>query len=235
MHLSLVGRTLFFYVLLLLAVRIMGKREIGRLSPFDLVITIMIAELAALPIETPQMPLFLGALPIATLVVAEVVLSYVCLKSEKARGVICGNPSIVIRDGQIVEKEMKKLRYNLNDLLEQLRQKNSPNVADVEIAVLETNGQLSVIPKSQKRPVCCSDLNLPSSYEGLPLTLVNDGQLDYESLAKGNLDLTWLREQLTKAGVKSPQEVFYCSLDTTGQLYLQKKDPSLGLLKRSGS
>ncbi|MEW6048985.1 MAG: DUF421 domain-containing protein, partial [Bacillota bacterium] len=170
--LGLAGRTLYFYVLLLVVVRIMGKREIGTLSPWDLVLTIMLAELAALPIENTQVGLLQGAVPILTLLVTQLLISWLTLKSTTARNVIAGTPSIVIKDGRIIEQELRRLRYGVDDLMEQLRQKNIPNINDVEVAVLETNGQLSVIPKSQKRPVCPEDLGIRTSYEGLPIPLV---------------------------------------------------------------
>lgn len=228
--LILVGRTLVFYALILFLVRLMGKREIGALSPFDLVITIMLAEMAALPIESLDLPLLLGAVPIVTLALAQIVLSFVCMKSEIARGVLCGNPSIVIRDGKIVEKEMRRQRYTISDLMEQLRLNNVANVGDVEFAILETNGQLSVLPKSQKRPVCCNDLNVQTQYEGLPVSLIVDGHIDYGALKGADLDLTWLKEQLKSRGITDIKGVLFCSLDSSGNLYIQERDKSLSFV-----
>lgn len=216
-------RTLFFYVLILLALRLMGKREIGALQPIDFVVTIMIADLAVIPIENTDLPLLMGVVPILLLLVLEIGLAWLCMRSKAARSLICGNPSIVVQDGRLVEKEMKRLGYNIDDLLEQLREKNLPNVQDVEMAILETNGRLSVIPRSQKRWVRPSDLQIESQYEGLPHTLISDGKVDYASLKKCGLDLTWLLAQLRERGINDPKEVFYASLDTTGRFFVQEK------------
>ena len=222
--LSLAGKTFFFYILLLIVVRVMGKRELGTLSPWDLVLTIMLAELAALPIENPDIGLWMGAVPIATLLVAQLALSWLCLKSVAIRNVVSGTPSIVIKDGRIIEPELRRLRYGIDDLMEQLRQKNVPNIQDVEVAVLETNGTLSVIPKSQKRPLCPADLGVPTGYEGLPITLINDGAVDYRALSAARLDLSWLQDQLKARSIHDPREVLFACLDSQGQLFVQERD-----------
>ncbi len=220
-------RTLILYSLVVVVMRVMGKREIGQLQPFELVVTIMISELAAIPMENPGIPLINGITPILTLLAAQVVLSYINLKSDRARAVICGRPSVLVENGKIVEPELQKLRYNLSDLMEQLRAKNVANIADVEFAILETNGQMSVIPKSQKRPVIPEDLNLPTKYEGLPHTLIMDGQIIHKNLKKLNLDIHWLTRQLNSLGIQKPEQVLFASLDTEGKLYYQEKSPGV--------
>jgi len=221
---SMAGKTLFFYLLLLAVVRIMGKRELGTLSPWDLVLTIMLAELAALPIENPRIGLWMGAVPILTLLAAQLLLSWLSLKSVAVRNLVAGTPSVVIKDGRIIEAELRRLRYGIDDLMEQLRQKNVPNIQDVEVAVLETNGQLSVIPKSQRRPLCPADLGVPTAYEGLPIPLINDGAIDYRALSAARLDVSWLKEQLRARGIHDPREVFYACLDSQGNLFVQEKE-----------
>lgn len=216
-------RTLILYALVVIAMRFMGKRQIGQLQPFELVVTIMLSELAAIPMENPGIPLINGITPILTLLVAQVVLSFISLKSERARAVICGTPSVLIENGKIVELELQRLRYNLSDLMEQLRAKNIPNVADVEFAILETSGQLSVVPKSQKRPVIPEDLQLNTKYEGIPYTVIMDGHIIHKNLTKMNLDLHWLLEQLKSQGILRPEDVLFASLDSEGRLYYQKK------------
>src|SRR5690554_4674471 len=147
----------------------MGKREIGVLSAFDFVVAIMIAELVAMSMEQTDMPLHEGLVPIFTLVALEILLSYLSLKSHAIRTLVDGSPSIVIANGKIVEKELRKLRYNVSDLIGQLREKDVTNIADVQYAVLETSGELSVMLKGNKRPVTPEDLGLPTKYEGLPV------------------------------------------------------------------
>ncbi len=221
--LLIIIRTLILYAAVVIVMRVMGKREIGQLQPFELVVALMIADLAAIPMQDTGIPLLSGIIPITVLMAAQVVLSYVALKSEKARGIICGRPSVLVENGKIVEGELRRLRYNLNDLLEQLRAKDYSNLADVEFAILETNGQLSVIPKSQKRALRPEDIQIKTNYEGMPVTLVIDGKVKQENLSKVNLDEKWLRSELQKFGIKDPGEVFFASLDTVGNLFYQLK------------
>lgn len=221
-------RTIILYSMVVIVMRVMGKREIGQLQPFELVIAIMISELAAIPMANTGVPLINGIAPILTLLMAQVVLSFISLKSNRARAIICGTPSVLIENGKIKENELKKLRYNLNDLLEQLRAKNIPNVSDVEFAILETSGQLSVIPKSQKRPIIPEDMNIPTKYEGLPYPLIVDGEIIHKNLQKLNLDVAWLHQQLNNFNIADPKQVLIASLDTQGNLYYQKKSQKMG-------
>ena len=216
-------RTLILYATTVLLLRVMGKRQIWQLQPYELVVIIMISELAAIPMQNTGIPLLSGLIPIFILVAAQVTLSYIALKSERARGVICGTPSIVIENSRIVEDELRRLRLNLNDLLEQLRLKNVADISDVEYAILETSGQLSVILKSEKRPVEPQDLSITPEYEGLPTTLIIDGHVIKENLKKVDLDMNWLQSELGKSGVKNVKDVFFASLDVHKQLYFQLK------------
>ena len=216
-------RTLILYATTVLLLRVMGKRQIGQLQPYELVVIIMISELAAIPMQNTGIPLLSGLIPIFILVTAQVTLSYISLKSERARGVICGTPSIVIENSRIVEDELRRQRLNLNDLLEQLRLKNVSDISDVEYAILETSGQLSVILKSEKRPVEPQDLKISPEYEGLPITLIIDGQVINDNLKKVQLDMVWLKNELGKYGIKNVKDVFFASLDAHKQLYYQLK------------
>ena len=222
--LSTVLKTLFMYVFVLFVTRLMGKREIGQLSPFDLVVAIMIADLAATPLEEKSIHIHDAVIPIAVLAFFEVVFAFVTLKSEKARKLISGQPSIVVRNGNILEGTLRELRYNIDDLLSGLREKGIPNIQDVEFAILEASGRLSVIPKSQVRPVTPKDLGISTSYEGLPYPLVTDGKVQYKYLSQLGLTLVWLKEELRKKGVKDPADVLLASLDTSGELYVVKKE-----------
>lgn len=216
-------RTIILYLLVVLIIRIMGKHQIGQLQPFELVITIMISELAAVPMQDTDIPLLHGIIPILTLLFIQISLSLLSLKSDKARKIICGGPSILIEKGKINQKELARLRYNITDLLEQLRLKDMPNIADVEYAILETSGKLSIIPKSQKRAVNPKDLLLDTPYEGLPTTLIVDGVLKEKNLSKLNLTQDWLRNELSKKNICSWDEVFLAIIDSSGGLYLQPK------------
>lgn len=217
------ARTLILYALVVIVMRIMGKRQIGQLQPFELVVAIMISELAAVPMQNTGIPLVNGIVPILTLLVAQILVSFIALKSAKARAVICGTPSVLVENGKINEKVLRNEMVSLTDLLEQLRSKNVYNIADVEFAILETNGQLSVIPKSQKRPLNPEDMNIPTKYEGLPIDLIIDGEIMYKNLEKAELDEGWLRLELGKFGFASLQDVLFASIDTEGKLYYQVK------------
>ncbi len=216
------------YLLVVLIVRIMGKHQIGQLQPYELVITILISELAAVPMQDTDIPLINGIIPILTLLFIQVTLSFISMKSETARRIICGGPSILIENGKIIQKELTRLRFNINDLLEQLRLKNLPNIGDVEYAILETSGKLSVIPKSQKRPVNPEDLQIDTAYEGLPVALIVDGVVDNKNLTAAKLDQKWLLNELHKFGIQSCRQVLLATLDTSGRLYIQPKDQKGG-------
>lgn len=216
-------RTIILYLLVVIVMRIMGKRQIGQLQPFELVVAIMLSELAAVPMQNHGIPLINGIIPIVTLLFLQITLSYLNLKSQRAREIICGKPSIVVENGKILEQELSKLQYSINDLLEQLRAKNYPSVDDVEFAILETSGELSVIPKSQKRPITPNDLSMSTNYEGLPINLIIDGNINHHNLTKVNLTEKWLYDTIHQHGIKEPEDVFYCSIDTNGKVTLQER------------
>jgi uncharacterized membrane protein YcaP (DUF421 family) len=179
--------------------------------------------LAAVPMQNTGIPLVNGIIPILTLLVAHIIMSFISLKSTRARAIICGKPAILIENGKIIEDHLRNEMYTLNDLLEQLRSKDIPNIADVEYAILETNGQLSIIPKSQKRPLTPQDMNISTNYEGLPLDLVIDGRIIYKNLSKINFNEIWLKEQFSKFGIRNIKDVLFSSIDTSGNLYYQEK------------
>jgi uncharacterized membrane protein YcaP (DUF421 family) len=216
-------RALLVYIFVVIGMRIMGKRQVGELQPFELVITLMIAEVASVPMQSGGIPLINGLVPIFALLLAQVLLAYITLKSGRARTIICGTPSIVIQNGKIVQKELARLRFNVNDLLEQLRTNNIVNVSDVEYAILETNGQLTVIPRAQKKPVTPEDLKISARYEGLPYNLIMDGHIQHKNLTKAGLDINWLMQQLQINGLK-PRDVFYAYLDSQGNLQIEVKE-----------
>lgn len=215
-------RTLILYAGVVVFLRLMGKRQVGQLQPYELVIIIMISELAAIPMQNTTIPAIYGLIPIFVLFAAHVTLSFISLKSERGRAVINGKPTIVIENAKIMEDDIRRMRYNINDLLEQLRGKNVTNVADVEFAILETNGNLSVILKSDKRPVQPQDMGLKPEAASLPITLVADGRLFHENLKKINQDIKWLENELKKAGT-TYKKVFFANIDSQGKLFIQNK------------
>lgn len=217
-------RTIILYILVVVAIRIMGKAELSELQPYELVIIIMISELASLPMSTVEMPFVNGVVAISTLVFLQIIISFVNLKSEKARAIICGKPSILIQNGRIIENELKTLRININDLIEQLRIKNFANIDDVEFAILETNGDLSVIPKSPKRPLTPLDMNISVTQEGLPISLIIDGKINQHNLNKTSVDFDWLHKELERKGINDINRVLYASIDHSNNLSIHLKN-----------
>ena len=217
-------RTLILYFLVVVVMRMMGKRQIAQMQPFELVIAIMIADLAATPMENTGIPLLNGVVPIITLLSVQVIVSFISIKSEAVREIICGKPSILINRGKLVQSELRRLRINMNDLLEQLRGKDYPNLSDVEFAILETNGELSIIPKTSKRTVIVQDLNIKVQHEELPITVIVDGNLLYSNLQKTGRDEQWLHRELKKQGLESIKDTFFAFLSSEGEFFAQKKD-----------
>ena len=221
--LVIVIRTLILYAAVTIAVRIMGKRQIGEMQPSELVVAIMISDLASVPMQSVDIPLLSGIIPVFTLIVAEVFAAFISLKSKAARRIITGEPSIVVYKGHINENELARQRFNLNDLLEQLRISGYPDISDVEAAVLETNGQLSVIPKTEARAATVGDLkNKQTKKEILPFMLISDGEINYSEMERSGKSKSWLMKQLKKNNIFSEKEVFLASLDGD-DLFVQRK------------
>lgn len=216
-------RTMILYTVIVIIMRLMGKRQIGQLQPSELVVALIIADLAAVPMAEVGIPLLNGIIPIITLFVAEELLSYISLKSERARGIISGKPSILIENGIILEPELRRLRYNINDLLEQLRLSNIFDVADVDFAILETSGQLSIIPKPDKRALTPRDMQIQIPYESLPVTVIIDGRINSDNLNKIGLDDDWLYSELEKKHIKDTKNVFFAYLTSDGKLHYQMR------------
>lgn len=219
-------RTLVLYVIIVVVLRLMGKRQIGQLQPSELVVALIIADLAAVPMSNVGIPLLNGIIPIITLYILEELLSFISMKSESARGLICGKPSILIERGIIVEQELGSLRYNLNDLLEQLRLKNFSNLEDIDYAILETSGQLSVIPKSENKPVTIKDMNIKATPQQLPVTVIIDGRTNSDNLHKIGLSKEWLAKELKKNKIASDKDVFFAYLNPERKLVYQLKGSS---------
>ncbi|MDQ0877984.1 uncharacterized membrane protein YcaP (DUF421 family) [Paenibacillus sp. V4I3] len=217
-------RTVLIYFVVFLMLRIMGKREIGKLSLFDLVISIMIAEIAVFVLEDSNKPLMDGLVPMVTLVLIQIFIAFITLKSRAVRILFDGKPSVLINKGMIDREEMKKHRYNLDDLMLQLRQNKIMNVADVEFAVLEPSGKLSVVEREVKETAEVNDgMKGTIRYEGLPLPLIMDGKVQDENLEKIGKTRFWLKNQLQVKGARDFKEVFYCSIDHRGRMFLDRK------------
>lgn len=213
-------RTIILYAIVLFTIRIMGKSELSKMSPFQLVIIFMIAELASIPIESSEVSLIKGAAGIFTLMFLQVLISMISIKSEKFKNFINGKPSILIEKGEINENELKKLRISLNDLLEQLRIENASSLSDVEYAVMESNGELSVIQKADKKPVTPGDMGIIKEPESMPLILISDGVLYRNNLLSLGWDEAYLKNQMAAADLTSYKEIFFAFSDEKKKLHI---------------
>ena len=216
-------RTIFLYIIVLIVMRLMGKREIGQLQPFELAISIMIADLASIPMTDTGIPITQGIVPILGLLLMHLLISLINIKSLRARAVLCGKPSILIYRGRIDEAVLKKERFTLNELEERLRGNNVVNIGDVEYAILETNGQVTVIQKPNKRNTTPEDFNIMPDYEGIPYDLVVDGKIMNDNLKQINKDEDWLRREVSKLHI-TPENALLVTLDGKGQIFCQEKE-----------
>lgn len=204
--LVLVIRTLILYLVVVLSLRIMGKRQIGEMQPSELVVAIMISDLASVPMQSIDIPLMAGVIPVLALLVGEVTMSYISLKSKRARRYITGEPSVVITNGHIIERELERLRFNLNDLMEQLRLSGCPNPCDIQVAVLETNGQLSIVEKKKG--------------EDLPYVFITDGDINLHELERAGKTIGWLTERIGE----NIENIFLAISADGRTLHIQRKE-----------
>lgn len=209
-YLIILFRTILIYVLIVLIFRLMGKREIGELSILDLVVFIMIAEIAVVAIEDYQDPLLPTLFPMFILLSIQVLLAFLSLKSKKMRDFIEGEPTFIIKNGEIDETAMKSQRYNYDDLLIQLREKNIRNIADVEFAILETSGKLSVFEKEKNKL-------------SITIPLIMDGIIQESNLTKIGKTNLWLRQQLKEKGYTNIKNISFCSYQD-GEFYIDLMD-----------
>ncbi|MBR3614923.1 MAG: DUF421 domain-containing protein [Clostridia bacterium] len=216
-------RTIIIYILVLFVMRFMGKREIGQMQPFELVIAIMIADLASTPMSEIGIPIFYGIIPILSLLLMHVIISVINLKSIRMREIICGKPRILIYRGKIDENAMIKENFTINELQERLRVNNINNLGDVEFAILETSGQISVVLKPEKRALRPDDFNIQAQYEGISYDLVIDGKIMGDNLNKINKDYNWLETEVGKFNIR-PEEALVVVLNGDGTIFCQKKD-----------
>ncbi len=200
------ARTIILYFAVILAMRVMGKRQIGELQPFELVVTLMLSDLAAVPMQETGIPLLSGLVPICALLILEIILSYISLKSKRARAFLLGRPAILIRGGVLDEKEMRRLRVNIDDIEDELRKKDIKSVAEVEIAILETDGNISAFPKADGA--------------SLPYTFISDGRIIDENLKKCGVSKKELEKMLQ--GI-DPKDIFLATYTKNSGLSYQKK------------
>lgn len=212
MMFSVLFRTVIMYLFVMLVMRLTGKRQIGQLQIGELVVTFLISELASWPIQEPHVPIWYALASIGALVLLEIGFSLLSLKSLRLRKIIEGRPSVLIEDGKISQKEMKKNRFSVDDLIENLRQGGALSVDEVETAILETNGRLSIFLKKDESAPIAKDLKLKVPKQPLPYTVISDGRLLGMNMDRIGVSEKQLLRILRKHGYKDRHKIFYMSL-----------------------
>ena len=189
-------RTIILYLTMIVVIRLMGKRQIGQMEPSEFVVSMMVANLATIPMEDDGIALFAGLVPILTILGAELILSYLNLKNSKIRKLLCGKPVILIENGNILQQNLRKTRISLDELTGHLREKDVLDIQAVQYAILETNGNLSVFPYPKEKPASARDAGIKARQQFLPITIVSDGELMEKNLTIAKKDKNWLHKIL---------------------------------------
>ena len=218
-------RTVLLYFIIMIGLRALGKRQIGELEPIELVMTLLISDLAAIPMQDFGIPLLNGIVPILTLLSLSMLLSWGCMRSLRLRRLICGNPTTLIKNGVLQQKAMQSNRFTLDELVEELRAQGVTDLTTVKFAVLETNGQLSVLLYPDEQPATPRQLGRPVRDDvSLPNILINDGRILHHNLSYAGLTLEWLMRQLKSRGYHTAREVFLFSVDYKGTVFCLGKE-----------
>ncbi len=219
--LTLFIRAIFLYMLVFIVIRMMGKRQISELQPFDLVFTLLIADLASNPISDTSIPLVYGIIPILALFLLQQGIDFLSLKSERARTLFAGKPQILVMRGVLQEDVMRNANYTISDLLEQLRAKGVFDLTEVSFAIMETDGTLSVLPRGDKQPPNLADLKLAPHTDTLCEMVVQDGKIHHAALENLGFSQDWLLKQLRLMGYADEKELFFATLSPEGTLHAQ--------------
>ena len=218
-------RTVILYFILMIGLRLMGKRQIGELEPSELVLTLIISDLAAVPMQDFGIPLVNGVLPIITLFSLSMLLSFISLKSVKFRALACGRPTVIIREGKVLQQNMARNRFTVDELLEQLRSQGYSDLSAVKYAILETSGQVSVLPYTKASPITPQVVQMEVQDDvTLPVLLINDGHVMSANLSASGYDRTWLDRQLKDRRLTSPRQVFFMTVDEAGAVVCVAKE-----------
>lgn len=217
-------RTLIIYFALLITMRILGKRQLGELELSEFVLGALIADLASHPLQDMGIPLINGLVPIITLFCCEVLIAGLTMKSIRLRTVFFGKPSVLIARGQIVQREMRRNRFTLDELMQELRSQGRSDIRKIEYAILETDGKLNVIPYPSEAPVTAAQLGLPAPDIGLSTIVISDGRILDANLRHLGLDQNWLADRLRENGAEDAAQVFIMTVNGAGQIYFARKE-----------
>ena len=215
-------RTLFLYLVLIFCIRLMGKRQIGEMEPSEFVVTMLLANLATIPMEEPDRSILHGLVPIGLVILAEMLMALLMFRSIRVRRLLCGKPVILIENGRIMEKNLRQTHVNLDELTMHLREQEIFDLSEVKFAILETNGQLSTLLYAKDRPASARDAGIKASETELPVTLISDGNLMRENMEIAKRDEAWIQKELQKRNCRL-DEVLLMTVDRTGKIYFVKK------------
>lgn len=216
-------RTIILYLTMIVVIRILGKRQVGQMEPSEFVVTMMIANLATIPMEDDGIALFAGLVPICVILGAELILSYLNLKNSRLRRLLCGKPVILIENGNILQQNLRKTRISLDELTGHLREKDVLDIASVQYAILETNGNLSVFPYPKEKPACARDAGIKVRQQFLPITIVSDGELMEHNLSLARKDKKWLNGVLEEHHA-SLQDTWLLTVDGANHVTFFRKE-----------
>lgn len=220
--LVLITRAFILYIFAIFVMRIMGKREIGQLQPFEFAITLIISDLLVLPMENTGVPLINGVVPVLVITISQLLFSYLTVKNEKIQKIMSGTYTVMVANGKLVEENLRKQNYNISELMQQLRLSGVDKINDVEYGILETSGRLSVILKPVKRPVTAEDMLINKEYEGMATDIILDGRIVTENLNKVNMKEEEVISKMRNEGYEI-NDVFYANVNAKKEFYIQKK------------
>ena len=216
-------RTVLFYGVLILVIRLMGKRQLGQMEPSEFVVTMLVANLASIPLEELQLPLRAGLVPIFTVLVLEVLLSWLSLKSVVLRKFLCGKPVILIENGNILQKNLREARITLDELTSKLREKDVLDLNAVQYAILETGGNLSVFPYPKEKPASAKEAGIQVKRQYIPLTIISDGKVLKDNLKLAGKDRLWLKKVLAKQNATA-EDTWLLTVDGANKILFYKKE-----------
>lgn len=216
-------RGVILYILLVAVIRMMGKRQVGQMEPSEFVVTMMVADFAAIPLEKADIPLYTGVIPILTVLGMELVLSGLSMGSVVFRKIVCGKPVILIENGRILQNNLRRTRVTMDELTGHLREKDVMDLASVQYAILETNGNLSVFAYTKDAPVTARDAGITVQEQYLPVTIISDGKLQKDNLALTGRNEAWLQKELKKQKAKV-EETWLLTVDKAGKVFFCRKE-----------
>lgn len=217
-------RTLIIFTALVLAMRLLGKRQLGEMELSELVVAVLVADIAVNPLQDTDMPLIYGLVPLLVLFCCEIIISGITLKSIRLRQILYGRPSILIEKGQIAQNEMRKNRFTLDELTQELRNQGILDISSVEYAILETNGQLNIVLYPAEQPVTAKQLNLDLEDDGYFSIIISDGRVLSNNLAQMGYDMHWLERELKQRHAATPEDVYLMMVNSTGSIYYTAKE-----------